>query len=229
MQHVPVASVEASLAEPDPLEAAPRGAVAVRLTVRNLGTRSLRVRSNQTELELADGRRLETSRPSRPPVEAPTATAPAAEESTTSTAPRDQAAPTSPTPQPSSTQPPPEEPSAPASRSETAKKAAVLAVAVGVAVLTPLVVAAGIATSPIWGPFVLVAIHEERARLRAALDASLQAGEVALAAGEAASAVLEFVDAGVAGAGAGTAFVVLRVTDDAGRDWTARLRVVSPK
>jgi hypothetical protein len=222
MERIPVATGEASLAEPDPLVAVPPGAVAVRLTVRNVGPHALRVRSNQTELELADGRRLDTSRPPRPPVEAPTVSMSA----------RGLAEPGS-----SSKPAPSSEPTTSASKEETATKTVVDAVALAGAtairtagvVFMPVLVVAAVATSPIWGPFALVALHEERESLRAALDAGLQAGDVDLAAGESASAVIEFVAGDVAGAGSRAAFVVVRVTDDVGRDWTARLPVVSPK
>jgi hypothetical protein len=217
MQRAPVAIVEASLAEPDPLEAAPPGVVRVRLTVRNVGTHSLQVRSNQSELDLADGRRLETSHPPRPPAEAPPAAASAAEDAKASTL---------------------------APKGETAKKAAdgtakvlggagALAAATVVraaaVVFMPVLVVVAVATSPIWGPFALVAIHKDRASLRAALDAGLQGGDVALAAGESASAVIEFVDAGVDDARPRAEFVVVRVTDHVGRDWTATLRIARPK
>ena len=232
IQRAPVAIVEASLAEPGPPEAAPPGAVAVRLTVRNVGQHSLRVRSNQSELELADGRRLATSQPPRPRAEASTAAAPSAEDATASASPRDLAEPTSPT-----------EPTPPP-KGETAPKAAggtwqgvvgavalvgATAVRVAAVVFMPVLVVVAVATSPIWGPFALVAIHEERAHLRAALDAGLQAGDVFLAAGESASAVIEFVDGGGDGTGSRPAFVVVRVTDYVGRDWTATLRVARPK
>lgn len=227
MERAPVAIVEAILAEPDPLDATPPRAVAVRLTVRNVSQHSLRVRSNQSELELADGRRLETSRPPRPQAEEPSATAPAAGEATASTSPGDLA-----------------EPTTPEQKGETAKKAeggvgqaVVDAVALGAAtvvrmaavIFMPVLVVVTVATSPIWGPFALVAIHDGRAHLRAALDAGLQAGDVFLAAGESASAVLEFVDAGGHGTGSRPASVVVRVTDHVGRDWTATLRVARPK
>jgi hypothetical protein len=132
---------------------------------------------------------------------------------------------------------PSSEPTTSASKEETATKTVVDAVALAGAtairtagvVFMPVLVVAAVATSPIWGPFALVALHEERESLRAALDAGLQAGDVDLAAGESASAVIEFVAGDVAGDGSRAAFVVVRVTDDVGRDWTARLPVVSPK
>ncbi len=64
------------------------------------------------------------------------------------------------------------------------------------------------------------------AQLRSVLDATLQEGDVVLAHGESASAVLQFDgDA----AGLGTAFFVVRVTDEVERDWTAKVPLAIPK
>jgi len=68
--------------------------------------------------------------------------------------------------------------------------------------------------------------RRQRAQLRSVIDATLQEGDVALAHGESASAVLQFDgDA----ASLGTAFFVVRVTDEVERDWTAKVPLAIPK
>src|SRR5713226_5311650 len=81
MQHAPGAIIEASLVKPDALKPAPQGVVSVQITVRNVGKQSLRIRSGQSELYLADGSRLVIHRMPPPPEETKTSAEPSTEES----------------------------------------------------------------------------------------------------------------------------------------------------
>ncbi len=253
MQHAPGAIIEASFVKPDALKPAPQGAVSVQITVRNVGKQSLRIRSGQSELYLADGSRLVIHRTPPPPEETKTSAEPSTEESSLPTRIDAPASATEEpkTPAKTNAESPPvesnaptqvdtpasaEEPKTPATK-ETAKQVALgagivvgtiveAAVIVAVHVYAPVLVAAAVVTSPIWGPFVIVARYRQRAQLRSVLDATLQEGDVVLAHGELASAVLQFDgDA----AGLGTAFFVVRVTDEVERDWTAKVPLAIPK
>lgn len=244
MQHAPGAIVEASLVRPDALKPRPQGAVSVQITVRNVGRQSLRIRSGQSEFELADGRRLVVYRTPQPPEETKTSAEPPTEKSSPATR---VDAPASATEEPktpalTAAESPPAESSAPtqvdapASETEEAKTPAPakeMAMKVAAFVVEGILgVAAGVAiaaTSPIWVPLVIIAGYRQRARLELSLDAGLQAGDVVLAHGQSASAVLQFVDDSVDTAGLGTAFIVLRVSDEVERDWTAKIRLAIPK
>jgi hypothetical protein len=229
MQHAPGAIVEAALLEPDALKLAPHGAVSVQITVRNIGKQSLRIRSGQSELDLADGRRLVIFLTPPPPEEAKTSAEPPIEPSSPPTL---VAVPAS----------APEEPKTSEPAKETARKIAVggaivvgaivgVAGAVALYVFMPFVVAAGIVTSPIWGSWLIVAKYKQRAQQQSILDAGLEAGDVVLAHGESASAMLQFADdrGDVDAAGLRTASFVLRVSDEVARDWTAKVPLAIPK
>lgn len=134
------------------------------------------------------------------------------------------------------------EPKTSAPARETAKTVAVVAGTVLVAMVafvgavvvyiySPFVVAAAIATSPVWGTWIIVAKHRERVKQQFIFNAGLEAGDVVLANGESASAVLQFADGGgdVDADHLRTAFVALHVSDEVERDWTAEIPLTVPK
>jgi hypothetical protein len=229
MQYAPRAFAESSFAQPDAGKPAPASVVSVQVTVKNIGGPALRIRSGESLLELADGRRLVVHRIPQPQEATTARTEPPREEL------------------------PPsmevvavqgaidaEEPTAPTPAGEIAKTVVVVGLGIGAAIveLTPLVyppiivfmTAAAIATSPIWGTMMIISKHTEQAQRQRSRDGRLERGDVVLATGESASAVVHFTSDGVDPARLGTAFLILPVTDEGvDRHWTARIPVAIPK